>query len=236
MTEVADPPPATERACPQCGAPLAPDQEWCLSCGTAVGTRIAPTPRWRLPVFLVGALLALIAAALVLALVELSGDPQPVAQAPSATATATPAGAPADDGGSAAPPVAGETPTPAPTAVPSVTVTPEPSATPDANGRTPEPAPAAPIQPGGTGDLATWPADKTGWTAVLASTKSRSEAEKKARAAGGGEVGVLHSDDFSSLRKGYWVVFSGQYDSRSAAENAAESAGGGAYAREIVPR
>ena len=124
MTEVATPPPATERACPRCGASLAPDQEWCLSCGTAVRTRIAPTPRWRVPVVLVGTLLALIAAALILALVELSGDPQPVAKAPSTTPTATPAGAPADDGGSAAP-VVGETPTPAPTAVPSVTPTPE---------------------------------------------------------------------------------------------------------------
>ena len=71
---------------------------------------------------------------------------------------------------------------------------------------------------------------------MLASTTSRSEAEKKARAAGGGEVGVLDSDDFRSLRKGYWVVFSGQYDSRSAAETAAEDAGSGAYARRIVPR
>jgi predicted nucleic acid-binding Zn ribbon protein len=237
VTEVADPPVvATERACPHCGAPLAPDQEWCLNCGAAVGTRIARTPRWRLPVFLLGGLLALIAAALVLALVELSGDPQPVAKAPSATATATPAGAPADDGGSAAP-VAGATPTPVPTAVPSVT--PTPSATPDDDGRTTEPAPGGTGEPDGSatgGGLATWPADKTGWTAVLASTKSRSEAEKKARAAGGGEIGVLRSDDFKSLRKGYWVVFSGQFDSRSAAESAAESAAGDAYARQIVPR
>ena len=71
---------------------------------------------------------------------------------------------------------------------------------------------------------------------MLASTTSRSEAEKKARAAGGSDVGVLQSDDFSSLRKGYWVVFSGQYDSRSEAETAAEDAGSGAYARRIVPR
>ncbi len=223
MTVVATPPPATERACPRCGASLAPDQEWCLSCGTAVGTRIAPTPRWRLPVALVGGLLAVIAAALVLALVELSGDPQPVAKAPVTTPTATPAGAPADDGGSAAP-VVGETPTPVPTAVP--TVTPAPGTTPDST------APGAPT----TGALAEWPAGKTGWTAVLASTESRSEAERKARAAGGGDVGVLRSDDFSSLRKGYWVVFSGQYDSRGDAETAAESAAGGAYARQIVPR
>ena len=227
MTEVATPPPPTERACPRCGASLASDQEWCLSCGTAVRTRIAPTPRWRVPVVLVGALVALIAAALVLALVELSGDPQPIAKAPVTTPTATPAGAPADDGGSAAP-VVGETPTPVPTAVPSVTPAPT---TPDAGAVT-EPPDAAST----TGELAEWPADKTGWTAVLASTTSRSEAEKKARAAGGGEVGVLQSDDFSSLRKGYWVVFSGQYDSRSAAETAAKGASSGAYARRIVPR
>ena len=47
---------------------------------------------------------------------------------------------------------------------------------------------------------------------------------------------MLHSDDFSSLRKGYWVVFAGQYPSRSAAETAAESRAGGAYARRVVPR
>ena len=240
MTEVETPLPPTERACPRCGASLAPDQEWCLSCGTAVRTRIAPTPRWRVPVVLVGTLLALIAAALILALVELSGDPQPIANAPGSTPTATPAGAPADDGGTAAP-VVGETPTPVPTAVPSVT--PEPGTTPDA-GTTPDPtqttppdqAETTPDAASPTGELAEWPADKTGWTAVLASTTSRSEAEKKARAADGGEVGVLQSDDFSSLRKGYWVVFSGQYDSRSAAERAAETAGSGAYARRIVPR
>ena len=226
MTEVATPPRATERACPRCGASLAPDQEWCLGCGTAVGTRIAPTPRWRVPIVLLGTLLALIAAALILALVELSGDPQPIANAPSTTPTATPAGAPADDGGSAAP-VVGETPTPTATAVPSATPTPS---------TTPDPGVTQPGDEPTTGELAEWPADKTGWTAVLASTKSRSEAEAKARAAGGSEVGVLRSDDFSSLRKGYWVVFDGQHDSRSAAESAAESAGGGAYARRIVPR
>jgi septal ring-binding cell division protein DamX len=223
MTEVATPPPATERACPRCGASLAPDQEWCLSCGSAVRTRIAATPRWRVPIVLVGTLVALIAAALILALVELSGDPQPIAKAPTTTPTATPAGPPADDGG-AAPPVVGETPTPVPTVTPAPTTTPDPAAT-----QPPDDSPA-------TGGLAEWPADKTGWTAVLASTTSRSEAEKKARAAGGRDVGVLESDDFSSLRKGYWVVFSGQYDSRSAAESAAESAGSGAYARRIVPR
>jgi septal ring-binding cell division protein DamX len=228
MTDVVTPPPATERACPRCGAPLAPDQEWCLSCGADVGARVAPTPRWRLPVALVGALLALLAGALILALVELSGDPQPVAKAPGgeATATATPAGPPADDGGAAAPA----------TAIPEPTVTPQPgaSATPQA-GVTPQPRSTA--TPATAGGLATWPTGKSAWTVVIASTRSRADAQRKARAAGGGGgAGVLHSDDYSSLRKGYWVVFAGQYTTRKQAEAAAEGRGQDAYARRVVPR
>jgi septal ring-binding cell division protein DamX len=224
MTDVETPPPATEqRACPRCGAELAPDQEWCLSCGNAVGTTIAPTPRWRVPVVLVGTLLALLAAALVLSLVELGGDPQPVAKAPGNAATPTPSAAP-DDGAAA----------PAPTVAPEPTA--GPSATPEA-GLTPQPGEANPDggAPAAAGGLAVWPEGKSAWTVVVASTRSRSEAEKKARAAGG-DAGVLHSDDFSSLRKGYWVVFAGQYPSRSAAETAAKSRAGDAYARRAVPR
>lgn len=33
--------------CPVCDAPLADEQNWCLECGAAARTRIAPTPRWR---------------------------------------------------------------------------------------------------------------------------------------------------------------------------------------------
>jgi hypothetical protein len=234
MTSVETPPPAVEqRACPRCGAQLAPDQEWCLSCGEAVGTRIAPTPRWRLPIVLVGTVLALLVAALALSLVELGGDPQPVAKAPTPAATPTPSAAP-DDGTAAATP----------------TTAPEPSATPDAGAATPAPgatapdggaadAPSAIPTPGGTntgaGGLAEWPDGKTAWTVVIASTGSRAEAEQKAKAAGA-DAGVLHSDEFSSLRKGYWVVFAGQYADQKAAQSAAEGKGGDAYARRVVPR
>ena len=61
------------------------------------------------------------------------------------------------------------------------------------------------------------------------------EAETKARAAGA-DAGVLHSDDFSSLREGYWVVFAGQYADLDAAQAAAKGKGGDAYARRVVPR
>ena len=72
---------------------------------------------------------------------------------------------------------------------------------------------------------------------MLASTPSRAEAERKARAAGTTAAGVLHSDDFASLRKGYWVVFSGQYDSQSAASDALDGIDAkDAYIRRIVPK
>jgi len=230
MTEVATPPPPAveQRACPRCGAELAPDQEWCLSCGNAVGTRIAPTPRWRLPIVLVAAVLGLFVAALVLSLVELSDDPQPVAKAPNPGATATPSAAPED--GAA---------TPVPTTAPAPGATPEAGATPTPTAEPPSPdasEPNAIPTPGGaSAGLAQWPDGKSAWTVVIASTGSRAEAEKKARA-GGAEAGVLHSDDFSSLRKGFWVVFSGQYLDQKAAQSAAEGKGGDAYARRVVPR
>ena len=35
-------------ACPLCGAPLNPDQDWCLECGAAATTRILRPPSWKL--------------------------------------------------------------------------------------------------------------------------------------------------------------------------------------------
>jgi hypothetical protein len=244
----ATPPPAVQtRTCPRCGAALAPDQEWCLGCGNAVATRVAPTPRWKLPVALVAGILALLAGALVLSLVELSRDPQPVAnKEQTAAATPTPSAAP-DDGAAAAPTTEpGATATPANgDGVTTVPADPNANAVPgapeDEGDAQPIPTPGntppgnSGADPGSSGGLASWPEGETAWTVVIASTTSRADAEKKARAAGA-DAGVLKSDDFSSLREGYWVVFSGQYDSRSAAQSAAEGQGGDAYARRVVPR
>jgi septal ring-binding cell division protein DamX len=50
---------------------------------------------------------------------------------------------------------------------------------------------------------------------------------------------VLESGDFKSLRSGYFVVFSGQYDSRAAAERALsslEAQAPQAYVRRVTPR
>src|SRR3954462_6527739 len=41
------PDPAPERPCAECGAPLQPDQDWCLECGTAQPDRPGARPGWR---------------------------------------------------------------------------------------------------------------------------------------------------------------------------------------------
>src|SRR3954447_3989965 len=107
--------PAT-RACPRCGAPLTSDQEWCLNCGADVGARVAATSRWKVPVILVGMLVAATLAAVALALVELADDhQQQVAQTPTVTVTVTPAPSP-PPGEQPAPGEAGATGTPVPQA------------------------------------------------------------------------------------------------------------------------
>jgi septal ring-binding cell division protein DamX len=91
VTAVETPTPAVEtRRCPRCGSELTPQQEWCLQCGADVSSTIAAPPSWRGPVALVGGLLLVALAALVLALVELAGNPEQVSQAPAPTATPAP--------------------------------------------------------------------------------------------------------------------------------------------------
>ena len=77
--------------CPRCSAALTPDQDWCLQCGLAARTRLAPTPDWRVPLAaaIVAALLG--ASGLAFAFVELTSDDGPVTTTttPATTATTT---------------------------------------------------------------------------------------------------------------------------------------------------
>jgi SPOR domain len=215
--------PATEPRCPRCGAAMTDRQEWCLNCGAAVGTRVVAAPGWRVPIVVAAALLAIAAVAIAIAIVQLADDTDRVAQNPP-PATATPA------------PPAGTTPTPQPTA--DATLTPDPTL-PEASGReTPEPT-STPGTGGRGAGIDEWPAGESGWTVVLASDTSESQARDKARsfaADGIAGVGVLDSDDFSSLRGGFWVVFAGRYDSQSAASDALDGIDArDAYIRRIEP-
>jgi SPOR domain len=119
--------------------------------------------------------------------------------------------------------------TPTPVATPAPTVAPEatiPPATDDGTDTTPE--------------IADWPAGKDAWTVVLESSATESAAEARANelAQQGIPVGLLDSDDYSSLEPGRFVVFSGQYDSQRAADQALEDLSGqvqGAYVRHVTP-
>jgi hypothetical protein len=224
VSSVETPPPPTsvERRCPRCDARLSAEQEWCLECVAAVGTRIAEPRGWRASIAVVGVLLALALIAVVLAIVELSRDAEGVQEvaatptpAPSVTPGATPV--PGAEGG--------ETPTP----VPTPSATPSASASPESGGATASPG------------LTEWPEGPTAWTVVLNTSGSREDAERLAgelAAKGVPDVGVIDSDDFESLGPDSFVVFSGTFDSEEEAQEALaevrDEAGGGST-RRIVP-
>jgi septal ring-binding cell division protein DamX len=87
----------------------------------------------------------------------------------------------------------------------------------------------------------TWPAGTSGYTVVLASEGSEASANAVAADARRQDLdaGVLRSDDYSSLRPGYWVAFAGRYPTSAEAKAAAGVAQGsgfsGAYARLVAP-
>ena len=198
-------------------------QEWCLACGAAVGTRVVAARGWRAPLVLAGVLAVVAAIAIAIAIIQLADDTDEVAQNPTPGATPAPLATPT--------PVPTLTPTPDPldpNATPTPTTTPEPTTTPSPTST-----------PDSGGDVGEWPAGESGWTVVLASKQSESAARDSAESfADGGiaDVGILNSDDFSSLNPGFWVVFSGQYDSQSAASDALDGIDASdAYIRRITP-
>jgi hypothetical protein len=221
------PPPAPGQACPHCGAPVGPDQDWCLNCGAAITTQVATATGWRTPLAIVAAVLLVAAAALVFAFVELSGEAddaanQPVAQGP--TGTTGPTGVT-------------QVPTTAPTGPTGVLPT-GPSGTTGPTGPIDTATPTQTQAP--TQSIGRWPDGKTAYTVILFSETSYSSAQAKARTVSSlPDVGILDSDKFSTLRGGYYVVFSGQYDTLDRAESEAEDAQSqapGAYAKQVKPK
>ncbi len=202
-----------ERRCPRCGSTLAPDQEWCLACGAAAGTEVVETSGWRVPIYLGGGLVALAVLGVILAIAALSNreeptgtgtpTPAPSAQPPGASPTVPPAVTPIQP-----------TPTPSVTASPTVEVTPTETPTVEA---TPTDTPDTGT---GSGTFGGWTGSDGDYTIIIESAKSLSAAEKAAEKAetAGLTVGILNSDDYSSLNGGYQVVFSGTYATKSDAQ------------------
>lgn len=216
----APPPGPTVPGCPACGAPLRPDQDWCLSCGTAVTTEVAGAPGWRTPIAIVSAVLLVAAVALVFAFLQLDGEADQVAVAPAATPTP-----------------AAIVPTPEPSVVPGPSGPAGPGGVSGPSGPT-GPVPSA--TPAPAGQIARWPEGKTAFTVILYSGETRSLARAKAKSLSSVPgVGILRSGRFSSLRRGFWVVFAGQFDTLKAAQDAAKSAQSGApgaYAKKVTPK
>lgn len=204
--------------CPNCGASAHPGQLMCLECGSRLALDYQRPPSWRLPAAIVGIVVLLAGIGIAIALLAVTNDSTPVAATPAQTAPA-PAAAPAD--------TAPTTPTPAPTAS---TPAPAPPAGGTASTTTPVPAPAAPSG---------WPPGKSAFTVILASMPSKADAEAKLKAAQGAGIStaaILHSDDFPTLRPGYWVVFDGQYDSIDGAQSQAAADRGKGGFTDAYPR
>ena len=243
-------PPAEELRCQRCGAPHDAYQEYCLECGARLAPRVARTaPVWRRqtwtrdsPVwfwvpFLALLLVALVAAAIVLAATR-DDSPEPEARRDTGTPTTSIIGVPT---GPVTTETFGTTQTLPGTTTDTTTVPTLPTGT---DGVTPVPPPPPPPA-GQTGSVIAWPTNQSGYTVILASieeARGRAPADAKARQAiadGLDEVGVLNSTDYSSLNRGYFVVFTGIHDTEAEARTALttvrQSGYPIAYIREITP-
>jgi septal ring-binding cell division protein DamX len=203
-----------ERRCPRCGAAMAPDQEWCLACGAAAGTEVVEAEGWRIPLYLGGGLVALAIIGVILAIVALSNQKQEANATPTPTAVAS------------VPPGATISPLPSPTTAP---VTPVPTTDDGTGTAAPTETPTAtateaptdtPTPDAGSGTFPGWTGSDGDYTIIIKSATSQSSAEKTAQKAqdAGTTVGILNSDDYSSLNGGYYVVFSGDYATKSDAQ------------------
>jgi hypothetical protein len=136
-------PQAPPRTCAQCGAAMAPDQDWCLECGTAAPGRLGRRPGMRAAATIAGLTLALVAGAVTAGYAALSGDAgrevakppapaaaaAPIQQAPPSTPAAPPTTAPAN---------------PLPTVKPPKSATPAPPVSHPSSPAPSTPAPSAP--------------------------------------------------------------------------------------------
>jgi hypothetical protein len=210
-----------EAACPRCGTPYEPFQEYCLECGerlpvnqglvgvlaTGWQRRLGWYPGdwiWPTLAFLA---LAVLATALAVILGSNHSNRSRTVVATANSVTLGPGAA------------SGTVPT-VPTE--SLPTAPEPTVT----TRT---KPAAKPKPPASA-VTEWPAGKSGYTVVLESvptTTGRAFAlarAKRARAAGLSQVGVLDSSNYSSFHPGYYVVFAGIYGSSGDASSAVSTA------------
>jgi septal ring-binding cell division protein DamX len=214
--------------CTQCGAPLSDGQEWCLECGGA-HTPIHRPPDWRIPIAVIGLVVAVALTAFIVALIDISSDANQRSALAAATVTTPAPAPPATTAATATTPSTATTPTTSSTATTGTTGT---TATTGTTGTTGTTATTATTATTGTtattaagARLESWPPGLSGWTVVLASARDQATADATARqiAATGIQVGVLDSSQHPKLTPGYWLVFSGRYPTIVQAQIVAQS-------------
>lgn len=138
------------RTCPTCQAAVAPEQDWCLDCGTAQPGRLGQRPGWRAAMTVVGLTLLLVLGAVAASYAALTDEAEQIATAPPApaatpTTQAPPAVPPAVPTTPETPPGAEELPTiKTPSSASPPPPSPPVSVTPPSRPSTPAPQPSAP--------------------------------------------------------------------------------------------
>jgi hypothetical protein len=212
-----------QHACPNCSAPADAGQLMCLECGGRLALDYQRAPSWRLPAAIVGVVVLLAGIGVAIALAAVTNDAAKTTAAAPTQPVPAAQSAPGDT-----PPTTSQA-TPAP---------PQPAATtttPATGGAAATPTPATPTPAAAPG----WPPGKSAFTVIIASMPTKAAAEQKLQAAkdaGITSAAILHSDDFPTLRAGYWVVFDGQYDTiDQATQQATADRGKGAFS-DAYPR
>ena len=219
-----------EPRCYRCGNPHDPFQEYCLECGA----RLVPLPGtltrstlvqrdssfWFWAAFLGLLAIALVTAGIVLAARDTDAEAGASSSGPAPTTVPI------------VPPTTGITtgnlpttvaPPTQSTSVPTFPTTTVPTFQNTTTGGTTTSGTTTGTTTNADG-LTQWPANKDGWTIIVASvpkSDGRATAESKAKQAknkGLPEVGVLDGDSYASLTNGYYAVFSVVADTKSEAQ------------------
>jgi hypothetical protein len=233
-----------ERFCPRCGAAYEPLQEYCLECGQRlpvnrglVGVLASAWQRhlpWYPGDFIWPVLLCFCVAAIATTVVLLAQSGRNREGAPALVATSNDV--------TVGPGVNTGTVGSATLGTGTLPTAPEPTTvtgtlpTPPGTGTTPPTTTAPPPAK----QLIRWPAGESGYTVVLESlpkSGGRTAAIARARQAltrDLPEVGVLDSNNYSSLHPGYYVVFSGVFGSFAEASTRVSAARAAGFAKPYV--
>lgn len=189
-----------ESSCPTCGAAAERGQLVCLECGSRIALAYRRPPSWKIPVAITVLLGALVVAGSILGYEAIDDEAKDeVAATPLKPKKAAPKKkAAAKKERQKSEPKPKEEPKPA------------------AGGLVPK------------GKLYTWPRDLRAFTVVLLSAEDRPTATAFANSvadAKDAKTGVIRSDDFVTLPKGFFVVFGGVYKTRARADRAAARLG-----------